>query len=97
MRRLYPRQQRIHTHRATFPFTRFLHPQRYALPQRGRCRNVCAGKREEIKREGHGMHYETREVHRCILNGKTESEIVPWNDSLRWAQTFSRLAYYDQK
>ena len=58
---------------------------------------VCAGKREEIKREGHGLHYETREVYHCILNGMTESEIVSWNDSLRWAQTFSRLADYDQK
>lgn len=47
---------------------------------------------EYAKREGRGLHYQTREVYDCIRKGKLESEIVPWNESLNWAATLEELA-----
>jgi predicted dehydrogenase len=44
------------------------------------------GKREQIKQIGrdgsYGMHFEAAEVARCLAEGKLESDIMPWADSL---------------
>jgi predicted dehydrogenase len=44
------------------------------------------GKREQrelIGRDGsYGMHFEAAEVARCIATGQTQSDIMPWGDSL---------------
>lgn len=55
---------------------------------------VCPGlgKTEVIKKIGHGLHYQTREVYDCVMNGKKESTIVPWSESLNWAATLELLA-----
>lgn len=40
---------------------------------------------------GHGLHYQVREVEKCIGNGELQSSRMPWADSIQVADTLERL------
>ena len=46
---------------------------------------------EKFPFESTGLQYQAVEVMRCLREGKTQSEIMPWSESLRMAQTMDTL------
>ncbi|GMH41161.1 hypothetical protein BSKO_09071 [Bryopsis sp. KO-2023] len=49
------------------------------------------GKRDSVAKTGHGLHYQVREVERCMQSGMLESSRVPWKESISWAGVLENL------
>lgn len=45
----------------------------------------------EVPYEGNGYNYEADEVHRCLLAGKTESDVMPLDETLAVMQTMDTI------
>jgi predicted dehydrogenase len=43
--------------------------------------------------EGNGLRFEIEEVHRCLAEGKTESDVVPLDETLAWARTLDDIRH----
>ncbi len=41
--------------------------------------------------EGNGLRFEIDEVHRCLADARTESDVVPLDETLAWARTLDDI------
>ncbi|KAE8401865.1 hypothetical protein BDV37DRAFT_295777 [Aspergillus pseudonomiae] len=53
-------------------------PESVKIIRKGECRTVHF----EIPAGGHGMYWEADEAGRCIRDGKIQSEVIPWDESV---------------
>ncbi|KAF9893002.1 hypothetical protein FE257_012413 [Aspergillus nanangensis] len=53
-------------------------PESIRIVRRGECRT----EHFEIPAGGHGMYWEADEAGRCVRDGKLESEVIPWEESV---------------
>ncbi len=68
-----------------------LHRQFWHPPALGIAHGTGAEERVEFPVDGVGLHYEAAEVMRCIRTGKTESEIMPLDETLSIMQTLDTI------